>query len=86
MPKAGDANGKWPDWVEWNEDSCLFTLAANNIDFREGTRPPNTEAKDYRNQEWAGVTFSPDGKWLFANIQTPGVTFAITGPWERGQV
>ena len=21
---------------------------------------------------------------LFVNIQTPGITFAITGPWERG--
>ena len=37
---------------------------------------------NYRSKEWAGVTFSPDGKWLFANIQTPGITFAITGPWE----
>ena len=39
---------------------------------------------DFRNEEWAGVTFSPDGKWMFANIQTPGVTFAITGPWGEG--
>ncbi|MEM7473775.1 MAG: alkaline phosphatase PhoX [Planctomycetota bacterium] len=38
---------------------------------------------DFRGREWAGATFSPDGKWLFANIQTPGITFAITGPWER---
>ena len=36
---------------------------------------------DYRGSEWAGATFSPDGKTLFVNIQTPGVTFAITGPW-----
>jgi secreted PhoX family phosphatase len=34
--------------------------------------------------EWAGVTFDPSGKWMFVNIQTPGVTFAITGPWEKG--
>lgn len=27
--------------------------------------------------EWAGATFSPDGQTLFANIQTPGYTFAI---------
>jgi uncharacterized protein len=39
---------------------------------------------DYRDMEWAGATFDPSGKWLFVNIQTPGVTFAITGPWERG--
>ena len=32
--------------------------------------------------EFAGVTFSPDGSTLFVNIQTPGLTLAITGPWE----
>lgn len=39
---------------------------------------------DFRRQEFSGACFSPDGRWLFANIQTPGVTLAITGPWERG--
>jgi len=33
--------------------------------------------------EWAGATFSPDGKWLYANIQGDGLTVAITGPWTR---
>ena len=32
--------------------------------------------------EVAGACFSPDGSTLFMNIQTPGATFAITGPWE----
>ena len=32
--------------------------------------------------EFAGPTFSPDGTWLFVNIQVPGITCAITGPWE----
>ena len=40
---------------------------------------------DFRSSEWAGATFSRDGQWLFANIQTPGVTFAITGPWSDFQ-
>ncbi len=34
------------------------------------------------NSEFAGAVFSPDGRTLFVNIQFPGVTFAITGPWE----
>ena len=38
----------------------------------------------FRDREFAGATFSPDGRWLFLNIQTPGFTVAITGPWERG--
>jgi secreted PhoX family phosphatase len=31
--------------------------------------------------EFAGPCFSPDGKWLFVNIQVPGITCAITGDW-----
>jgi len=34
--------------------------------------------------EWSGACYSPDGKWLFVHIQIPGVTYAITGPWEKG--
>lgn len=33
--------------------------------------------------EFAGPTFSPDGKTFFVNIQTPGITFAIWGPFAR---
>ena len=33
--------------------------------------------------EFTGPTFSPDGKILFVNIQVPGITLAITGPWHR---
>ncbi len=35
----------------------------------------------WSNSELAGVCFSPDGKTLFVNIQYPGMTIAITGPW-----
>ncbi len=42
-------------------------------------------ARNVRNtSELAGATFSPDGSALFCNIQDPGVTTAIFGPWERG--
>lgn len=37
------------------------------------------------NSEFAGAVFSPDGSTLFVNIQYPGVTFAITGPWNAGR-
>lgn len=57
----------------------LTELAWNNVQLA-GER--NDLRGDFRAQEWAGATFSPDGKWLFVNIQTPGITFAITGPWE----
>jgi len=35
----------------------------------------------HTNSELAGVCFSPDGKTMFVNIQYPGMTLAITGPW-----
>lgn len=31
--------------------------------------------------ELAGACFAPDGRTLFVNIQFPGTTLAITGPW-----
>jgi hypothetical protein len=33
--------------------------------------------------EFAGASFSPDGSTLFVNIQSPGWTLAITGPWKQ---
>lgn len=45
----------------------VFSIAAN--------------AKD--KSEFAGCCFSPDGKWLFVNMQGHGLTLAITGPWEK---
>lgn len=54
------------------------TLLARN-DLNIGTE----EAPEY--SEFTGVTFSPDGKTLFAGIQEPGVMVAVTGPWKRQQ-
>jgi secreted PhoX family phosphatase len=33
--------------------------------------------------EFAGGCFSPDGKWFFVNLQSRGLTVAVTGPWEK---
>jgi hypothetical protein len=70
------------------DPSGVYTFAMNNVDFTPGglgtyTRPESgiTYTGNFRQSEWAGATWSPDGKWLFANIQSPGVTLAITGPW-----
>ncbi|MBW8366945.1 MAG: PhoX family protein [Arenimonas sp.] len=41
---------------------------------------------DFRGAEWAGACFSPDGKWLFANLYEPGFSVAITGPWKDGLI
>ncbi|MGE3343985.1 MAG: alkaline phosphatase PhoX [Vicinamibacterales bacterium] len=62
-------------------DGQLFDLAKNNV-VLGGEK--NEFSGDYRASEFAGVTFSPDGRWLLFNIQTPGITFAVTGPWFNG--
>lgn len=50
-----------------------------------GVRPDGSQYafadNPYSNSELAGVCFSPDGETLFVNIQYPGTTVAITGPW-----
>ncbi len=37
----------------------------------------------YTRSELAGICFSPDGQFMFLNIQISGVTLAVTGPWSR---
>jgi secreted PhoX family phosphatase len=50
-----------------------------------GMRPDGSQyhlaENAYSNSELAGVCFAPDGKTLFVNIQYPGTTLAVTGPW-----
>lgn len=77
--------------VGMSRDGELFTFATNLIDFSAGALGPYTRPNsgttftgNQRANEWAGACFDRTGKWLFANIQTPGVTFAITGPWHQG--
>ena len=33
--------------------------------------------------EFCGACFSPDGETLFVNVQSPGFTFAVRGPWAN---
>jgi len=50
-----------------------------------GIRPDGSQYQladnSHTNSELAGVCISPDGKTLFVNIQYPGMTLAITGPF-----
>ena len=38
-------------------------------------------AVDGGDSEITGVCFSPDGEWLFLNLQWEGLTLAVTGPF-----
>jgi secreted PhoX family phosphatase len=67
-------------------DGEIFRFAENNVVVPAGgILGKSVAAGNYRGSEWAGATFDPkNGNWLFANIQSPGITFAITGPWRQG--
>lgn len=62
-------------------DGRVFRFAQNNVQLR-GEK--NGLTGDYRTSEFAGACYSPDGRWLFVNVQEPGITFAITGRWGAG--
>ena len=47
------------------------------------TRNVGRETPDGDASEFCGPTFSPDGRTFFVNIQDPGHTFAIWGPFAR---
>ena len=62
-------------------DGAIFKFAENNV-VLDGERGL---FGDFTASEWAGVSFDPvAGNWLFANLQDPGITVAITGPWRKG--
>lgn len=72
-------NAKFPQRMHiLTQDGKLVPFALNDVQLKGEKKFRG----DFRGREWAGVTFSPDGKWLFANIQTPGITLAIAGPWK----
>jgi uncharacterized protein len=66
-------------------DSYIF--AKNNVvltDEQIAAAGKSVRAGDFRGAEFCGGCFDPRGGVLFVNIQTPGITFAIRGPWRNG--
>ncbi|MFI8100062.1 alkaline phosphatase PhoX [Streptomyces sp. NPDC086023] len=57
------------------ESGRTYPLARNELNIGTPEEPEFSE--------FAGVCFSPDGRTLFANLQSPGILLAITGPWRR---
>jgi secreted PhoX family phosphatase len=66
-------------------DGQIFQFAENNAVLPPEYQTTKGYSGDFSGSEWAGATFEPkNGNWLFANLQSPGITFAITGPWRQG--
>ena len=68
-----------------NERDGLFAFCQTNPQL-DGSHAGHKLGKTALGSEWAGVCFSADGQWMFANLYRPGITFAITGPWQDGPV
>lgn len=69
---------------EDNKDSVQKSevhLRIMNRDGLFGTPLAKNIYPGFEKGEFAGATFSPDFKTLFVNIQDPGLTLAIWGPW-----
>ena len=62
-------------------DGEIFPFARNTV-VLDGRR--NGFTGSFTGSEFAGACYSPNGEWLFVNVQSPGITFAITGPWQNG--
>ena len=69
-------------------DGQIFPFARNTAVIPDGgVKGKSVRPGDYTGSEWAGAVFEPkNGNWMFANLQSPGITFAITGPWRRGSL
>lgn len=55
-----------------------FTRTGQVFDFAHNVVP------GHESSEFAGACWSPDARTLFVNVQNPGYTFAIWGPWKTG--
>jgi hypothetical protein len=82
-----DENLDMPDNITlaWNGDVYMAEDGGGE-NFLRVLRPDGTVCDFARNavsdSEFAGVCFSPDGHFLFVNIQVEGLTLAITGPFS----
>ena len=52
-----------------------YAIARNQLNIGTDAAPEYSE--------FTGPAFTSDGTVLFVNIQTPGLTLAVTGPWEK---
>lgn len=76
----------FPDNIAVAPNGDLFLCEdGGGTDFIVGVTPTGSLYKFARNalnsNELTGVCFSPNGQIMFVNMQTPGITFAISGPW-----
>jgi secreted PhoX family phosphatase len=87
-PATGDVDFDGPDNITVSPHGGL--ILAEDGEGRSHLVGVTEQGKAYplalnleNDSEFAGPVFNASGSTLFANIQTPGYTLAITGPWGR---
>jgi hypothetical protein len=84
-----DAFGSGTRLLGLNAAGEAYILCKNNVQLSAAQiagAGKSVAAGDYRGSEFCGACFDPTGRVLFANIQSPGITVAIAGPWGRGNL
>ena len=86
---ATDAYGSGNRLLGLNPAGEAYIFCKNNVNLAAdqiAAAGKTVAAADYRNYEFCGACFDPTGRVLFVNMQTPGITVAITGPWAKGNL
>jgi secreted PhoX family phosphatase len=85
--ESPDGNGNGSRLVGLTRDGQCFHFAKNDVELTASqiADAGKTVAEgDYRDSEFCGACWDPFGRTLFVNLQSPGITLAITGPWWKG--
>lgn len=72
-----------------NAQGEAYTFCRNNVVLgadQIGAAGKVVRPGDYRGSEFCGACFDPRGLVMYVNIQSPGITFAVRGPWRRGNL
>lgn len=86
---SSDAFGSGTRMLGLDASGAAYIFCKNNVELSAGqiaAAGKTVSAGNHRGSEFCGACFDPSGRVLFVNIQTPGITFAITGPWSRGNL
>ena len=87
--ESPDQYGPGARLIGLNRAGASYYFCKNNVELTAeqiAAAGKVIEEGDYRDSEFCGACWGPRGATMFVNIQTPGITFAITGPWHRGNL
>ena len=70
--------------IGFTPEGRSYVFANNRVPLQSSPGVPAGDPGE--RSEFAGPTFAPDGKTFFVNVQSPGITYAIWGPFKPRDV